>query len=219
MAPNKISVLIVDDHELVRRGLTVSIRTFNDLQLLGEADGGKEAIRQCERLQPDVVLLDLKLPDISGIDVIPQIRIVSPDTAIVALTTFKDDTLVHRAMQAGAMSYLLKNVSIDELSQAIRQANRGRPTLSPEAAQALMDRAYTDALGRPQLTDREMEVLHLMVKGLSNPQIGEALTISRSTVKNHVSSILGKLGASSRTQAVSLAIQLGLIDDTDKSPI
>jgi two-component system, NarL family, response regulator LiaR len=208
---NQIRVVIVDDHDIVRSGLAVLLDTFDDMQLVGDASGGEEAISLCEKLQPDVLLMDLMMPGINGVMAIEAIRKISPNSQIVALTNFKDEKLVHAALQAGAISYLLKNVSIDELADAIRAAYAGKATLAPEAVQALVSTATRPPEPGHDLTSREREVLSLIVDGLNNREIAEALTISRSTVKNHVSSILSKLGISNRAEAVVLAMQYNIV--------
>jgi NarL family two-component system response regulator LiaR len=205
--PTPIRVLVVDDHEMVRRGLAVFLETFDDLTLMGEASGGDEAIYLCETTQPDVVLMDLMMPETDGITATAIIRQNWPNIQIVALTSYKEEELVQAALQAGAIGYLLKNASIDELAQAIRAAHSGKPTLSPEATQALIATATRSSPGTYKLSDREREVLALMVKGMTNRQIAQQLSVSNSTVKFHVSSVLSKLGVASRTEAVSLALQ------------
>ncbi len=207
-----IRVLIVDDHDMVRSGLEVFLETFEDLSLIGQASGGEEAVRLCVELQPDVVLMDLMMPGMDGVVATRNILKACPTVKIIALTSFKEKNLVHDALQAGAISYLLKNVSIDELSNAIRSAHLGRSTLAPEATQALIE-----AVTRPpaigfDLTDREQEVLRLMTDGMSNREIAERLMISHSTVKNHVSNIFSKLAVTSRTEAVALAVQHNLVN-------
>jgi NarL family two-component system response regulator LiaR len=206
-----IRVLLVDDHAVVRSGLSAFLLVFDDLELVGEAGGGEEAITKCEILKPDVVLMDLMMPNMDGAQATAAIRERFPEIQVIALTSFKEDDLVQRAIKAGAIGYLLKNVSADELADAIRAAKAGKPTLAPEAAQALMHAATKPQELGYDLTPRELDVLELMVQGLSNPDIAERLVVSRSTVKFHVSSILSKLGAETRTEAVSLALQHKLI--------
>ena len=206
-----IRVLLVDDHAVVRSGLSAFLLAFDDLELVGEAGSGEEAVQSCDRLRPDVVLMDLVMPGMDGAQATHAIREKCPAIQVIALTSFKEKELVEGAMEAGAIGYLLKNVSADELAKAIREAHAGRPTLAPEAAQALIQ-----ATRRPpeigfDLTDRELEVLALLVEGLNNPEIADRLVVSRSTVKFHVSSILSKLGVSSRTEAVSVALQQHLV--------
>jgi NarL family two-component system response regulator LiaR len=209
--PDLIRVLLVDDHAVVRSGLSAFLLAFDDLELVGEAGSGEEAVRICDRLRPDVVLMDLVMPGMDGAQATRAIREKCPDIQVIALTSFKEKELVEGALEAGAIGYLLKNVSADELARAIREAHIGRPTLAPEAAQALIQaRRQPPPIGF-DLTEREQEVLALMVEGLNNPDIAARLILSRSTVKFHVSNILSKLGASGRTEAVSLALQHNLV--------
>jgi NarL family two-component system response regulator LiaR len=210
---SRIRVLIVDDHAVVRSGLTAFLSVYDDLDLVGEAGGGAEAVEICTSLGVDVVLMDLVMPGMDGAAATEAIRETCPQTQVLALTSFKEDELVQGALQAGAIGYLLKNISGDELAAAIRAAHAGRPTLAPEATQALIH-AATQPKEEPlgvDLTKREIEMLHMMVEGLSNPDIAKRLYLSRSTVKFHVSNILMKLGAASRTEAVSIALRRGLV--------
>lgn len=207
-----IRVLLVDDHAVVRSGLATFLLVYDDLELVGEASNGQEAVRQCEQLRPDVVLMDLVMPIMDGAAATQAIREQWPEIQVVALTSFPEENLVQGALRAGALSYLLKNVSADELAHAIRAAHRGRSTLAPEAAQALIHAATHPAPTLVEaLSPREEDVLRLMVEGLNNPQIAERLVVSRSTIKFHVSSILSKLGVASRTEAVAMALQHKLI--------
>jgi NarL family two-component system response regulator LiaR len=210
---SRIRVLIVDDHPAVRRGLAAFLLAFDDLELVGEADGGRAALERCATARPDVVLMDLVMPDTDGASATRAIRQAYPRTSVLALTSFHEGDLVQQALQAGAIGYLLKNISADELATAIRSAYVGRPTLAPEAAKVLIQQATGPAARGPgsDLSSREREVLALMVRGLNNPDIADELVIGRSTVKFHVSSILSKLGATSRTEAVALALQHRLI--------
>ncbi len=209
-----IRVLIVDDHALVRTGLAAFLRVCDDLELVAEAESGEQALRLCERHRPDVVLMDMVLPGMDGSAATRAIRERWPRIQVIALTTFKDQEWVEKALQAGAIGYLLKNVSIDELADAVRAAHAGRATLAPEATQALVRtvRAASQAHEPDDaLSPREREVLALLVEGLSNPEIAERLVISRSTVAGHVSSILAKLGVSNRAEAVATALRTGLV--------
>jgi NarL family two-component system response regulator LiaR len=206
-----IKVLIVDDHAVVRSGLSAFLMVFDDLELVGEANSGAEALRKCQELRPDVVLMDLVMPEMDGAETTRKIRAQCPSVQVLALTSFKEDNLVQDALQAGAIGYLLKNISADDLANAIRAASQGRPTLAPEATQALIENAKKPKPEDFEITPREKEVLALMVSGLSNPQIAEELVVSRSTIKFHVSSILSKLNVTSRTEAVAFALQNDLV--------
>jgi NarL family two-component system response regulator LiaR len=197
---------------MVRRGLATFLRSAPDLELVGEAGSDDEAIRVCHDTQPDVVLMDLMLPGLSGVSATRTIRQAHPQTQVIAVTSSLDDALVAQVLAAGAIGYLLKDVSSLALAEAIRAACRGRPTLAPEAARALINRPKEPTSRGARLTDRERDVLRLMVQGLSNPQIAERLVLSRSTVHSHVGSVLGKLRVASRTQAVARALQDRLID-------
>ncbi len=206
-----IKVLVVDDHAMVRNGLKAFLLAFEDLEMVGEAGTGAEAVRLCAELRPDVVLMDLVMPEMDGVAATRAIRQTTPPVQVIALTSFWEEALVRRALQAGAIGYLLKNVSADELANAVRGAHAGRPTLALEVTRTLMQTAFGPAAPGHDLTARERDVLSLIVKGLDNPQIAEQLLISRSTAKFHVSSILTKLGANSRSEAVALAVRHGLV--------
>ena len=215
-ASNPIRVLIVDDHSMVRRGLATILRVREDLELVGEAGSGSEPFQLCQAVQPDVILMDLVMPEMSGAEATRLIREHCPHIQVIALTSFQEKELVREALQAGAISYLLKNVSAEDLAAAIREAYAGRSTLAPEAIQALIQADTSapvrdlDAAEAFGLTPREHEVLELMVEGLNNPEIAERLVVSRSTAKAHVSNILSKLGVSNRAEAIALALQQSL---------
>jgi NarL family two-component system response regulator LiaR len=206
-----IRVLIVDDHPVVRRGLAAVLSAFNDFILVGEASSGEEAITLCEKTRPDAVLMDLVMPGMGGAKATRVIRDRWPEVTIIALTSFAEMAMVEEALKAGAISYLLKSVSADELASAIRGAIIGRPTLSPEVARLLIQDIRQPTGQDYELSDREREILKLMVEGLSNVAIAGQLVISQSTVKFHVSNILSKLGVTSRTEAVALALRHHLV--------
>jgi two-component system, NarL family, response regulator LiaR len=203
--------MIVDDHAVVRSGLSAFLLAFDDLEFVGDAAGGAEAVGRCAALQPDVVLMDLVMPEVDGAEATRRIKQACPQVQVIALTSYKEDDLVQGALKAGALSYLLKNVSADELADAIRAAHAGRSTLAPEAAEVLIKAATEEPVAECELTTRELEILKLMVAGESNPDIAARVFLSRSTVKFHVSNILMKLGAGSRTEAVAIALQRGLV--------
>jgi NarL family two-component system response regulator LiaR len=192
---------------MVRRGLATILKVYDDLKLAGEAESGAAAIQLCDEAQPDVILMDMVMPDMDGATAIRVIRKQYPQVQIIALTSFKEGNLVKNALEAGAIAYLLKDVSADELARAIRAAYAGRATLSPEAAQAFVETSNQPPAPGLDLTEREREVLALMVEGLNNTQIAGRLTVSPSTIKSHVSNILSKLGVASRTEAVTLALR------------
>jgi NarL family two-component system response regulator LiaR len=211
---NKIRLLIVEDHKVVRNGLKLFISLFEEIELVGEAQNGRQALEQCIQHQPDVVLMDMVMPVMDGPTAIKAIRARFPSTQIIALTSFEEEELVNRAMAAGAISYLYKDVEEDELVGAIRAAHEGRSVLAPEAMQALVKQAT--AQEEPDvfepLTPREKEILSLVAQGMTNPQIADQLVISPSTVHFHVHNILTKLHAQTRTEAVMIATQIKLIN-------
>ena len=202
-----IRVMLVDDHAMVRRGLATFLKVVDDLQLVGEAESGEAAIQLCAEVSPDVILMDMVLPMMDGATATRAIRQQFPQVQVIALTSFKEGDLVKNALEAGAIAYLLKDVSADDLVRAIRAAHAGRVTLSPEAAQALIETANQPPVPALDLTEREREVLALMVEGLNNTQIAGRLSVGPSTIKSHVSNILSKLGVTSRTEAVTLALR------------
>lgn len=202
-----IKVMLVDDHNVVRSGLTTFLKAYDDLELVGEAKNGVEALNLCRKKKPDVILMDLMMPQMDGIAATRAILADYPDIKIVAMTSFEEEELVQGVLAAGAISYLLKNVSSDELAAAIRAAFLGRSTLSPEAAKALIQATRPTKQPSFDLTEREWEVLNLVVQGHNNQQIADALVISVATVKAHISSILSKLQVSSRAEAIAFAIK------------
>ncbi|MGZ3667009.1 MAG: response regulator [Ktedonobacterales bacterium] len=211
-ASSAIRVLHADDHMVVGNGIRFSLHTFPDIELIAQATSGEEALALCERLQPDVVLMDLIMPGMGGVAAIAALHARWPEMQVIALTTFQEASLVEEALRAGAIGYLLKDVAVDELAKAIRLARRGIPMLAPLAAQALVRAAATrpPKIGQ-DLTDREREVLELLAKGLSYPQIAERLVITLATVKFHTRGIHRKLGTTSRTQIAILALHHHLI--------
>lgn len=207
-----IRVLIVDDHAVVRSGLKSFFSAYDDLECVGEASSGEAALAVCDQVQPDVVLMDLVMPGMDGAETTKAIRARCPSIQVIALTSHKDEELVQGALEAGAIGYLLKDISAEELAKSIRAAKAGQPTLSPEAAQVLIQTTTRKPSIGSDLTSRELDVLTLLVQGHSNPEIAEELVVSRSTVKFHVSSILQKLEVKSRTEAVAYAIQNKLVE-------
>jgi len=207
-----IRVMLVDDHDVVRRGLSVFLSAFDDMELVGEASNGQQAVQLCEQIQPDVILMDIIMPKMDGIEATRLIRLANPTVQIVILTSSKEEDMVKTALQVGAVGYLLKNTTFDEMARAIRAAYKGNRSLSVEATDMLIQSATRPPVLEYNLTEREREVLTLVTHGLSNPQISEKLVVSLSTVKFHISSILAKLSVTSRTEAVALAIAKKLVD-------
>jgi NarL family two-component system response regulator LiaR len=216
----KIRVLITDDQAIVRKGIQALLATETNFEVVGEAENGKEAIKQFEQLQPDVVLMDLQMPEMSGIEAISHITTHKPNARILVLTSFATDDKVFPAIKAGALGYLLKDSSPEELVRAIRQVHRGESSLHPTIARKLLQELTKPPAPEQKptdepLTEREVEVLRLIARGLGNQQIADQLIISEATVRTHVSNILGKLHLASRTQAALYALQKGLasLDD------
>ena len=207
-----IRVLIVDDHGVVREGLRAYLELEPDIQVVGEARDGQDAVRRSQELTPDVVLMDLVMPNMDGVDATLRIKQQQPQTHVIVLTSFLDDDRVVPAIKAGATSYLLKDVAAADLARAIRGARAGQAQLHPEVARRLMQQVTTPRKPEAgaQLTDREREVLKLLAEGRSNKEIARSLVVSERTVKGHVSNILGKLGLQDRTQAALYAVRHGL---------
>jgi NarL family two-component system response regulator LiaR len=214
-----IRILTVDDHSVVRQGLRMFLALDEELEVVGEAADGAEAVRLAHELVPDVVLMDLLMPGMDGITATEIIRRELPETEVIALTSVLEDQAVYDAMRAGAIGYLLKDTQADELCKAIKAAAAGQVQLSPQAAARLI-REIQVPESPETLTPRETEVLRLLAKGKSNKEIGAELVIGIKTVKTHVSSILSKLGVSSRTQAALYAVRVGLVspDGPEQAP-
>lgn len=211
----KIRVLSVDDHEIMRGGIRYLLLAVEDVELVGEAQSGEEALNLCETLHPDVILMDMRMPGMDGIQTTQLIRQRYPEIQILVLTSFEEEEMIQQAMQAGAIGYLQKGISVDELADAIRSAYAGKPTLSPEAFHVLVQ----SSVSQPQkpdfdLTERELQVVEMLVHGLSNTEISNRLVITGATVKYHISNILKKLGAANRTEAAALAVQHDLVSNS-----
>ena len=204
--PTRIRVLCVDDHPLLREGIAAIINSQPDMVLIAEASNGTEAIQKFKEHRPDVTLMDLRLPDISGVDSLMAIRADAPDARIIMLSTFEGDVEIQRALQAGARAYLLKNMPPKELVEVIRQVHAGKKRIPTEIAAHLAEHLSDEAL-----TDREIDVLKHVAGGNRNRDIAERLFISEETVKVHIKHIMEKLGASDRTQAVAIAVRRGII--------
>jgi two-component system NarL family response regulator len=203
---NKIRIMVVEDHHVVRQGLVALLNTVSDMLVVAEGADGKQAVDLFRRHEPDVTLMDLRMPTMSGVDAVIEIRRNFPAARIIVLTTFDGDEDIYRALQAGARAYLLKGMFGDELMDAIRAVHAGKSRIPPVVAERLATR-----MGSPGLTARELDVLKLIVAGKSNKEIGEELRISEATVKTHINNILSKLGVTDRTQATTAALQRGIV--------
>lgn len=201
-----IRVMVIDDHQIVRQGLVALINTESDLTVVAEGADGQQAVELFRQHQPDVTLMDLRMPVLSGVEATKAIRQEFPTARIIVLTTFDGDEDIYRALQAGAQSYLLKGVSFDELIEAIRTVHAGQRRIPAVVAERLAER-----MAGEELTSREVQVLELIVHGKSNKEIGTALSISEATVKSHINSLLSKLGVADRTQAATTALQRGIV--------
>ncbi len=210
-----ITVLLVDDHEVVRSGVSAFLASQPDFEVVGEAKSGTEAVNLVQKTVPDVVLMDLVMAKMDGVEATRQVKAVSPRTKIVVLTSYHQDEYIFPALQAGAISYILKDVKMDELADALRRASQGEATLHPRVASRVIQELHganrEELNPYTELTDREMEVLKLIAKGQSNSEIAESLVISVNTVKGHVSNILSKLHLADRTQAAVYAWQQGIV--------
>jgi DNA-binding NarL/FixJ family response regulator len=206
MDANKIRIMVVDDQAVVRQGFVSLIKTVPDMEIVGEGSNGQEAVDLFRRLRPDITLMDLRMPGVSGAEAITQIRAESPGARIIVLTTFDGDEDIYRAVQAGAQGYLLKDMFFEELEAAIRKVHAGARLIPGSVAERLAAR-----MSSSELTGRELEVLRQIVDGKSNREIGNVLNISEATVKSHINNILSKLGVSDRTQAATTALQRGIV--------
>ncbi|MBV9669434.1 MAG: response regulator transcription factor [Acidobacteriales bacterium] len=201
-----IRILVVEDHNVVRQGLIALLRTVPDMTVVAEASNGRDAIAKHKEHQPDITLMDLRLPLMTGVEALTAIRKHSPNARVIVLTTYDGDEDIYRALQAGARGYLLKDLFDEDLMKAIRTVHAGKTCIPAPIAERLAER-----VGGPGLTTREVEVLEHIVRGKSNREIGDLLFISEATVKTHINSILGKLGVNDRTQAATTALQRGII--------
>lgn len=216
-----IRILVVDDHEVVRKGIAAILETEPDVELAGEATTGAEAVSRCVDLRPDVVLMDLVMPDLDGIEATRRVKAQEDPPRVLVLTSFATDDKVYPAIQAGADGYLLKDSGSETLLEAIRSVHQGRTSLHPEITKKILHRLARgpeETQGQEQLTPREVEVLRLVAQGLSNQQIADRLVVSEPTVRTHMTSILGKLHLASRTQAALYALQHGIASLHDPRP-
>jgi len=211
-----ISILIVDDHEVVRNGIRSYLETIKDFEVVGEADSGETAVKMVSELIPDIVLLDLIMPGMDGVETTRQIKKVTPRTQVVVLTSYHEDVHIFPALKAGAISYILKDMKMEKLVDALQRAVRHEVTLHPLVAERVLENIRGDNSDEPalftELTERELDVLRLIAKGMTNSQIAETLVISENTVKGHVSNILSKLHLADRTQVAVYAWQSGIVN-------
>jgi DNA-binding NarL/FixJ family response regulator len=201
-----IRILVVEDHNVVRQGLVALLKVVEGLEVVGEAADGAEAIAQFRKHQPDVTLIDLRMPQLSGVEVIQRVRADAPQARFIVLTTYDGDEDIYRALKAGARAYLLKGMTSEDLISTIRAVHEGKSHIPAAIAEKLAER-----MGAEELTPREFDVLEQIVRGKSNKEIGTELDVSEATVKTHINSLLGKLGVSDRTQAATAAIQRGIV--------
>jgi DNA-binding NarL/FixJ family response regulator len=214
MAGSPIRVLVVEDHHVVRQGLVALLGVIDDVEVVGQAADGAEALKAYEQYHPDITLIDLRLPKMGGVDVIQHVRASQPGARFIVLTTYDGDEDIFRALQAGARAYLLKGMTVEVLVSTIRSVHAGKSHIPPAIAQKLAER-----MGTEQLTHREQDVLEQIVLGKSNKEIGTELDISEATVKTHINNLLSKLGVADRTQAATAAIQRGLVQLDTKGDI
>lgn len=209
-----IRILIADDHPVVREGILSMLNREHDFHVIGEAKDGVEAVNKAKELKPDVVLMDLQMPELDGVESIRQIRSENPDIKFIVLTTYSDDEYIFKGIEAGARAYLLKDAPMEELFKAIRAVHRGESLIQPVVASRVLDRFAELSRQAPSgevLSEREMEVLQLMAKGAANKEIAAKLDITESTVKTHITNIFQKLDVTDRTEAVTQALQKGII--------
>jgi len=212
--PTKIKILIADDHPVVREGLSAMLSKDPEIQVVGEAENGAQAINKARELQPDIILMDLRMPEVDGVEAMRQIRVKNPDMKFIVLTTYDNDEYIFKGIEAGARAYLLKDAPREELFEAIRAVYRGESIIQPAVAGKVLDR-FAELSRQVQvpeaLSEREVEVLKLIAKGSANKFIAVSLSIGESTVKTHIQSIFQKLGVGDRTEAVTQAIKKGII--------
>lgn len=219
MTSSPIRVLIVDDHEIVQRGLRALLEEFEDIRVVGVAGDGRQAIKKAENTKPDVILMDLIMPEMNGVDAIQRIASLQPDIRFLVITTYSGDDMVFPAIKAGAHGYLLKDTGSRQLISAVRQVYRGEPALHPDIARKLLQEISQPEPQKPApqpLTDREVEVLDLLARGADNQEIAEQLVIAEATVRSHISRILDKLHLANRVQATLYALRSGLVDVEDE---